>query len=252
MTDYLLVHGAGQGAWTWGQVWGFLTAPQEHPPRLHVPRRVNRVYPLDLPGHGADLGGDTAEVRLEECVHAISRAVEREELKDLVLVAHGFAAGIVLESLGQLPNPPKRFVSVAGVIPVSQKSMLNAMPWLTRGAFYLLSTLSRLSRQELRYPPTSIRRYLCNGMDPMDVIHNLGFFGPLPTRVLTARVPLEDGPPSCPVTYVVLNQDRMMPREAQERMARRIPGVEVAWIDSCHQVMLHKPKELAEILLAFA
>ena len=50
MTDYLLVHGAGQGAWSWGSVWGYLTAPEEHPPTLHKPRRANRVHPLDLPG----------------------------------------------------------------------------------------------------------------------------------------------------------------------------------------------------------
>ena len=98
MTDYLLVHGAGQGAWSWGQVWGYLTAPQEHPPRLYVPRRANRVYPLDLPGHGADADGDTAEVRLEECVHAIIRAVEREGLKDVVLVGHGFGGGLRLKN----------------------------------------------------------------------------------------------------------------------------------------------------------
>ena len=34
MTDYLLVHGAGQGAWSWGSVWGYLTAPEDHPPTL--------------------------------------------------------------------------------------------------------------------------------------------------------------------------------------------------------------------------
>ena len=49
MTDYLLVHGAGQGAWTWGAVWGHLTSPVEHPPRLYMPGRAGRVYPLDLP-----------------------------------------------------------------------------------------------------------------------------------------------------------------------------------------------------------
>ena len=85
MTDFLLVHGAGQGAWSWGQVWGYLTAPEEHPPRLHAPKRANKVYPMDLPGHGADADGDTGEVRLEECIHSITRAVEREGLKDLVL-----------------------------------------------------------------------------------------------------------------------------------------------------------------------
>ena len=252
MTDYLLVHGAGQGAWSWGQVWGYLTAPEEHPPRLYVPRRANRVYPLDLPGHGADADGDTADVRLEECVHAITRAVEREGLKDLVLVGHGFGGALALQAASQLPEPPKRLVMVAGIIPASQRSMLSALPQRARGSFRILAALSRLSRQELSYPRSAISRYLCNGMDPMAVIHNLGFFGPLATRVLTTKVPLDEGPPPCPVTYVVLTQDRLLPPEAQERMAQRIPGVEVVQVDSCHQVMLYKPRELADILLNYA
>ena len=252
MTDYLLVHGAGQGAWSWGQVWGYLTAPQEHPPRLHVPKRANKVYPMDLPGHGADADGDTAEVRLEECIHAIVRAVEREGLKDLVLVGHGFAGGLVLQAVSQLLQPPKRLVLVAGIVPVSQRSMLSAMPQSTRRGYRLLVGLSKLSRQDCRFPKATISRLLCNGMDPMQVIHFLGFFGPLPTRVLTARISLDDGPPPCPVTYVVLNQDKLLPADLQERMARRIPDVEVVSLDSCHEAMLYKPKELADILLKYA
>ena len=89
-------------------------------------------------------------------------------------------------------------------------------------------------------------------MDPMQVIHYLGFFGPLPTRVLTARISLDDGPPPCPVTYVVLNQDRLLPAESQERMAKRIPDAEIVFLDSCHEAMLYKPKELADILLNYA
>ena len=252
MTDYLLVHGAGQGAWSWGAVWGYLTAPVEHPPRLYVPRRANRVYPLDLPGHGADADGDTAEVRLEECVHAITRAVERENLKDLVLVGHGFAGALVLQAVSQLPQPPKRLILIAGIVPVNQRSMLSTLPRSTRGAFRLMLLLSRLSRRELRMPPSLIGRVLCNGMEPMEVVRALGFFGALPTRVLTARLSLEDGPPPCPVTYIVLTEDKLVPRESQERMARRIPNADVVPVDSCHQVTLYKPKELAEILLAYA
>ncbi len=252
MTDYLLVHGAGQGAWSWGAVWGYLTAPVEHPPRLYVPRRANRVYPLDLPGHGADADGDTAEVRLEECVHAITRAVEREGLKDLVLVGHGFAGGLVLQAAGQLPQPPKRLVLIAGIVPVSQQSMLSALPPLTRGVFRLMAVLSRLSRREFRMPPSVIGHLLCNGMEPMEVVQILAFFGALPTRVLTARLSLGDGPPPCPVTYVVLTRDKLVPPDFQERMAQRVPGVDLIPVDSCHQVSLDKPKELSEILLSYA
>ena len=102
MSDYLLVAGIGLGGWSWGQTWGYMTAPAENPPRLYSPRRANRVFPLDLPGHGADANGDTAAVLLDECVHSISRSVERSGLKDLVLVGHGFAASLVMQAAEQM------------------------------------------------------------------------------------------------------------------------------------------------------
>ncbi len=252
MTDYLLVHGAGQGAWSWGPVWGYLTAPTDHPPRLYSPRRANRAYPMDLPGHGADADGDTAEVRLEECVHAIARAAEREGLKDVVLVGHGFAGGLVLQAAGQLPQPPKRLVLVAGIVPVSQRTMLSALPLRLRTGFRLVAALSKLSRQEFKLPSAAIGRFLCNGMDPMEVIHMLGFFGAMPTRVLKTRLPLGTDPLPCPVTYVLLTGDRVLPPELQKRMAQRVPGAEIVLVDSCHQVMLYRPKELADVLLRYA
>ncbi len=251
MTDFLLVHGAGQGAWTWGQVWGYLTAPVEHPPRLYSPRVANRVFTLDLPGHGADASGDTTDVRLEECVHAITRAVERHELKDLVLVGHGFAGSMVLQAAGQLDKPPKRIVLVAGMVPLYQRSMLSVLPQKTRVTFRILSVLSAFSGKGLRLPRSAIYNYLCNGMDPMEVVHSVGRFGPVARRVLTTKVVLDQPEPTSPVTYVVLNQDKILPPESQHRMAQRVPGVDVVELDSCHQVMLQQPRELAEILLKY-
>ena len=160
MTDYLLVHGAGQGAWSWGPVWGYLTAPEEHPPTLHKRRRANRVHPLDLPGHGADAGGDTSGVRLEECVQAITRTAEREQLKDLVLVGHGFSGSLVVQAASEMTVPPKRVVLVAGIVPAPQRPLLSACPARTRTAFRLFSMLSSLSRQEFKLPSSAINGFL--------------------------------------------------------------------------------------------
>ncbi|HAA94425.1 MAG: alpha/beta hydrolase [SAR202 cluster bacterium] len=252
MTDYLLVHGAGQGAWSWGPVWGHLTAPEEHPPLLHKRRRANRVHPLDLPGHGSDASGDTGAVRLEECVQAITKAVEREQLKDLVIVGHGFAGSLVVQAAKELPEPPKRVVLVAGIIPAAQRPLISACPARTRTAFRLFSTLSSMSRQECRYPKPAISSLLCNGMDSMEVVQLTGFFGPLPTRVLKSRYPVEDSTLPCPVTYVVLTEDRIIPPDSQLRIAQRFEGVETLEIESCHQVMARRPEELAEVLLRYA
>ena len=247
-----MVHGAGQGAWSWGGVWGYLTAPVEHPPCLYKTRRANRVYPLDLPGHGADTEGDTGDVRFEECVQAIPRVVERQGLKDVVVVAHGFAASIVLQASTQLPEPPKRIILLAGMVPQQQRSMVSVLPSRARIGFKALSAVSGLVGKGFKLPRGVIYNQLCNGMDPMEVVHSLGHFGPIPTKVMTTKVSLEPPEPACPVTYVVLSQDKVLPPDLQYGMAQRVPGVEVVNLDACHQVMLSNPKELADLLLSYA
>jgi pimeloyl-ACP methyl ester carboxylesterase len=252
VTDYLLVHGAGQGAWSWGRVWGYMTAPVEHPPRLYTHRSAYKVHPLDLPGHGADSRGDTGAVLMSECVQAIVRAVERQGLQNVVLVGHGFAGALVLQAAGQLPTPPKRLVLVAGIVPDEGKNLLSVFPQQTRGSFQFLSSLSSLFGQELKLPRQVISRYLCNGIDPMEIVQVIGMFGPLPTRVLKSRVSLDGLDIPCPVSYVLLTEDRILPAEIQRHMAERIPNVELIELESCHEVSLYRPRELADILLSFA
>ena len=254
MTDYLLVHGAGQGAWTWGHVWGYLTAPVAHPPRLYSPRPANRVYPMDLPGHGADARGDTGQVRMEECVNSIVRAVEREDLSDLVMVGHGSSAPMVIQAAEQLPSPPKRIVLVAGVIPPAQRSMASVMPQTVRSTFRLRYILSKLTSRELRIPKSVINNLLCNGMDPMEIVHVVGKFGPIPTRVMTAPIDLKRSEDQCPLTYVVLTQNKLLQPALQREMAQRSPwsDVEIIEMDACHLAALHRPRELADLMLSYS
>ena len=252
MTDYLLVHGPGQGAWIWGRVWGRMTAPEEHPPRLHKARRANRVYPMDLPGHGADAQGDTGGVRLDDCVDAVVRSAEREGLREVVLVGHGLSAGIVLQAAAQLPSPPRRLVLVAGIVPPPQRSLLSVCPRPLRSGYRLLTLLSSLSRQPLKLPRPVIHRYLCNSMDAMEVVQQLGFFGALPGAVLQSRRAAPEAEPPCPVSYIILNHDRLITPEAQRRTAQRFGCDDTPEVDACHQAMWQKPNELAQALLTYA
>jgi pimeloyl-ACP methyl ester carboxylesterase len=130
--------------------------------------------------------------------------------------------------------------------------MLSVLPQRVRASFRLLSALSRLSGRDLKLPRSVINNYLCNGMDTMEVVRVMGFFGPMPTRVMTTRVSLDQPQLSCPVTYVVLTQDKILPPDLQRRIAQRVPGVDLVQLESCHQVMLYKPRELADVLLGFA
>jgi pimeloyl-ACP methyl ester carboxylesterase len=256
MTDYLLVHGAGQGSWAWGKVWGLMTAPEEHPPRLHKARRANRVLTIDLPGHGPDAKGDTAAVRMEECVEAIVRTVEREQLRDVVLVGHGISAGIVLQAAGNLTTPPKRVCIVGGIVPEGSRPLLSGSTGGISRGFKLLSLLSSLSRKELRFPYSFISRYLCNTMETMEVVQILGFFGPLPSRLLNSGLlnsglSLADAPPA-PVSCIVLTQDKVVSAQAQRRAAERLNSDEVVEIEACHMGIWQRPQEVADALMTYA
>ena len=251
MPDFLLVHGAGQGSWIWSKVWGRMTAPVEHPPTLHKPRRANRVHPIDLPGHGPDAKGDTAAVRLDECIEAITREVEQKQLRDLVMVGHGISAGIVLQAAAALPTPPKRVAIVGGIVPDGQRSFLSTCSGNVRTGFKLLSMLSSLSGKEFRFPYPFINRYLCNSMEAMEIVQIIGFFGPLPTRLLNSRLALEAELPA-PLSSIVLTQDKVVTAQAQRRTAERLNCDDVVEIDACHMGAWQRPEAVADALLRYA
>ena len=248
MTDFLVIHDAGQGAWFWNKVWGSVTAPDDHPPRLFTPRYASQFYLVNLPGHGSDEEGDTAEVRLDECIQSIVRAVERRGLRDLVLVGHGVGGMLAAQAATQLPSPPRRLVLVAGVVPDKNRNALSQFPVPLRKRLTARFSPSRMLGKDVRLPPSVISRYLCNGMETREINQAIGFFGPLPTTVLETRVevPVLDLP--CPTTYVVLDQDRLLPPTVQIEMARRIPSVELSHLDSCHQASLQMPVEMGRLL----
>ena len=230
-----------------------MTAPVEHPPILHKPSRANRVHPIDLPGHGPDAQGDTAAIRLEECVNAITHATEQEQLRDVVLVGYGVSGGIVLEAAKQLPTPPKRVALIGAAIPQGQRPLVSAYANSVRSWFKMCSLFGALSRQEVRFSAPIIRRFLCNTMEAMEIVQILGFFGPLPTRVLKSRLSLEASPDlPAPLTCIVLTEDKLVTPATQRRTAERLNSEETLEIEACHMAAWQKPEAVADALLRYA
>ena len=265
MADFLLVHDAGQGSWCWGRVWGHLTAPVEHPPRLYGRGSEVKVVALDLPGHGphgvndprhvlatrAEAGG--AGTSLEKLASAVASQVKSQGLHDLIIAGHGMAAPVVLKAARMLDEPPRRIVLFAGVIPGEGKSCLEMLPRLHRLGFKMMSRMNGAFRREFRLPKAVITQVYCNGMEPFDVIQIAGRFSPLPLPLFNTRLQTDDLAPACPVTYVPLWRDRLIPSQLQRLMAGRLAGAELAReLDSCHEVMIERPKQVADILAGYA
>ena len=128
--------------------------------------------------------------------------------------------------------------------------MISEIVMPLRWTLSFLKYWNALIGQELRLPGGVVTRYLCNGMDPMAVVEMVGFMGPWPAQVLKANMPEIPSVP-CPVSYVVLSRSRVVPPVNQRRMAERLGLSDVLEMDTCHQVVHHRPRELADLLMSF-
>ena len=250
MSDFLLVHGAGQGAKSWGKVWGHMTAPEQHPPPLYRARQAVRVRAVDLPGHGADAAQDAGMIDLAEAAKSVVRVAEQENFTDYTLVGQELGGTVALQALNDLPRAPRRLVLVCGIVPSAGQPAVAAYPTPVRLLVRLCRTLGTVIGRDIPAPAEAINRYRCGGLDPMDRVQTIGHFGPLPLKMLTEPVNLNVDSLPCPVTYIVLTDDRLVSASQQQAMASRIPGANVVHLSSGHQVTVQRPRELAEALLA--
>ena len=249
MSDFLLVHGAGQGARSWGKVWGHMTAPEQHPPPLHRARQAVRVRAVDLPGHGADAAPDAAMVDIAEGARTIVEVVERESFTDYTIVGYELGGTVALQAVSQLPVAPRRIVLVCGIVPATGAPPVSAYPMPVRTLVRGCKTLGALLGRDVPVPLAVVNRYWCAGLEPMQQVQVVGHLGPLPLRMLTQPISLNLGDLPCPVTYVVLGSDRLISPARQRTMAARIPNATVVEIDAAHQVTVQNPRGLADALL---
>ena len=250
MTDFLLVPDVGHGPWCWGRVWGYFTAPLEHPPKLYSKSGVGQVVTLDLPGPSTEQRGQG--LALDYYAAAIAGEVKSHDLHNVIMVGHGLAAPIILRAAAHLEEPLRRIVLFAGAIPDEGRSALDTFARRNRLAFRLMTKLNGRGKKEFRLPKAVISNVYCNGVDPFDAIQIVGRFTPLPLQLFQAKVYLNDLAVNCPVTYVPLWRDKLFPPELQRRMARRLEGVEIAGeLDSGHEVMIERPKQVVDFLLRY-
>jgi pimeloyl-ACP methyl ester carboxylesterase len=133
---FVLVHGAGQGAWAFGKVAWPLT------------RAGHQVIARDLPGHGlrarfprsylerptdperfatepSQLAQLTAQDFADEVTATVSQLAEQMPERQIVLAGHSFA-GLTLSRVGEaIPQLIGRLVYLSAVMPAPGKSFLD-------------------------------------------------------------------------------------------------------------------------------
>jgi hypothetical protein len=99
----------------------------------------------------------------------------------------------------------------------------------------------------------TIRSLFCNDMDEEQVRFVLDRTGTEAAVVLAERVTRAGIPGELPKTFVKLLQDQSLPPDRQDELVENLrasPGgdIDVVTIDAGHDVMISRPKELADVL----
>lgn len=223
MASFVLVHGSGQNAASWGRV------------GRRLRERGHEVVAPELPKREGDWG-------LEEHAGKIAEAVTGS---GDVVVAHSLCGAL-------LPLVPRRrecslLVFLAAVIPEPGKSVRDQLAedptmfnpdWIAAGARWFDDTqVEGLARE-----------FLFHDGDEAAIVEGLGTIERIDSRnVITQRCPLDEWP-SVPAVSIVARDDRTLAPDWIRRRTRRVLGGDAIEIPGGHCPQTTRPIELADLL----
>lgn len=122
MANFLLVHGAWQGAWCWRHVTAALV------------RAGHRAHAVTLTGLGERAHLLSPAISLETHIQDVIGALEAEELDDAMLAVHSYAGMLGTAVADRLPGRLRHLVYVDAVVPRPGESWSSTHARATREA----------------------------------------------------------------------------------------------------------------------
>lgn len=235
-TNFVFLHGGGQGSWVWTETIAAL--------ELQSGGSVAAIAG-DMPGCGAKRGIDTEGLGVEDAAASFIADIENSGLTDVVLVGHSNAGTILPFVAARRPDLVRRYVYVSCVAPPEGWTIMR-----------LLQSKPTHVAGDRRPSGGRLTEMLCSDMSEAETERFMARLGSdhWPTRRLLDEETgwLYDHLAGKPSTYVVCLRDQAHSVEWQETFARRLHCERMVRIDAGHQVMNTRPQALAEALLVEA
>ncbi len=230
---FVLVHGSWHGGWCWRRV------------ADRLERRGHKVYTPTLTGLGERVHLLTASVDLNTHITDVVNLIKFEDLKDIVLVGHSYAGCIISGVAEQMLPAIASIVFVDAFLPEDGQRMLDLTPANLRAA-----ALEAQSKGEMSRPIVPAAAFRVNEKDQAWVNSKLTPqpLGPTftPNKFSGARDKVAKK------TYI---RAASYPQPAFDKwlaQCKADPTWRTHGVDSGHDIMVDKPDELTELLIAAA
>jgi len=265
VSNFVLVHGAWQSAWSWRRVIEQMEAARGRPEHdinevpgvgskgqiqgpPHISTSIGQVLALDLPGHGQRFANEIRRITMGHYIHAVATLAQVERLEDVVLVGHGFAATFLPQVSLELGDRVKRVVFIAGDLPPEGKTAYDR---LSRWDKVMLRAF-KAGEKGFRFPDFVFKGILCNDLDANSARETLSRLVPEPFLPWLTPVSRQGFLGRFPTTYVILTRDKVIPLSLQRRYSQSLGSPDVEELDAGHGALLSHPREVAGVLLKYA
>lgn len=238
-TDFVLLHGGGQGSWVWESTVAAL--------RLRDTGCLGTILAIDVPGCGTKRDRDTGLLTPAGVAEELVGDIERAGLRDAILVGHSLAGNLLPAMAALRPHLFRRLVYLSCSIPLPGQTVIEMMGNGMHGE----------NEREVGWPvdprtTAMADRYHAMYCEDMDAEQASAYLAALnrddwPASFFTNThfdFPMD----RVPATYIVCERDRILPAAWQEVFARRFAAERVVRIDAGHQAMITRPQAVAEIL----
>ncbi|MFD3481797.1 alpha/beta fold hydrolase [Streptomyces sp. NPDC058665] len=227
MTQYVLVAGAWLGAWAWDEVVGELRGAGHGAHALTLAGLAER---RDEPRDAA--------IDQETHVQDIVGAVERLDLRDVVLVGHSYSGIPVGQAAQRVGDRLARVVFVDSDVPADGESFVSGNP----------AVEASIAENGGFWAPPTAEDYAQQGLTDEQITRIVTGGTPHPGGSLTGRARLDGPLGDLPATYIkcLLDWPELSPAVAELLKSDNWRLVEM---NTGHWPMFSQPHELARILL---
>jgi pimeloyl-ACP methyl ester carboxylesterase len=227
-TGIVFLHGAGLNSTIWDALRSEIDVP---------------MLTIDFPNRNTR---DNANSKLTftDYVHTTAEQVKNWNCRNLIMVAHSIGACAGLKAAQLFTNELKGFVAISSVIPKNGNSFASTLPFpqklILPAVLHLFGT---------RPPQKIIENELCNDLTDEQTRLIVNAFTPESKALYTTKIDYDL--PESKRLYIKLTNDKSIPAELQEKMAKNLKAHQVISLHSGHLPMISHPGPLADILSGF-
>ncbi|MEV7536143.1 alpha/beta fold hydrolase [Streptomyces hydrogenans] len=227
MVNYVLVAGARLGSWAWDEVVPYLGAAG------------HGVYPLTLSGLSEKQGVPAGQ---QTHVQDIVDEVERQDLREVVLVGHSYSGIPVGQAAERVGDRLAGVVFVDSSVPADGEAFVSSWP---DGGVTLRASLAENGGF---WPVAPATHFEDHGLTDEQIARIVRGSTPHPGATLTEPAVLERPLDHLPATYIKCT---LGDPEPSEDVAKLLGGEDwrLVEMDTGHWPMFSQPRELAQILL---